>query len=381
MFRAFFPCILCHAKNTKSFKSFYACGNLDIESVEYLCGLLIMSELRGDVVMVTKNNIAIIKTIIRQTKKRVFNKRAVSPVIATVIIFALIMVGVGIVFLQAIPYINRIQAESAIASAESTMLRVDTAIKELLEEANPKEAIGSSNRIVDVYMPAGRYEFENPILLFSLHLKEANGPLGGQPLISNYQIGDFHFKYRSPFNVLPKGGFEYLTGTNPFLARFPAVVQSPSNQLSENLDMTNMVLYNNPKDPNHYIRLFYRPKIVIQITTKPTPTLQFLIYIVNIQAGKSNLQLTEVNERIKISASISNTTLQTFPADNARTQLSLKFQLHYFADKDFITDNFQLDDQDSLTLWNSNSIDGLSQALPFLQLQIVTVYYTVTITQ
>ncbi|MHA2232302.1 MAG: hypothetical protein ACXAB4_07410, partial [Candidatus Hodarchaeales archaeon] len=61
-------------------------------------------------------------------KRRFLDRRGVSPVLATIIIFAIIISGIMIAVVQVFPEIERMRARSTIESVESGFLELDAAI-------------------------------------------------------------------------------------------------------------------------------------------------------------------------------------------------------------------------------------------------------------
>jgi len=64
--------------------------------------------------------------------------RGVSPVLATIIIFGLIITGVMVTFIQVVPYIEQAQSEQTISSVKNGFVDLDNTIKSLISESgNP----------------------------------------------------------------------------------------------------------------------------------------------------------------------------------------------------------------------------------------------------
>ncbi|MHA1237093.1 MAG: hypothetical protein ACTSQ9_05475 [Candidatus Hodarchaeales archaeon] len=68
-------------------------------------------------------------------KQPIFNrwgkkKRGVSPVLATVIIFGLIITGVMVTFIQVIPYIEQAQSEQTISSVRNSFIELDNTLED-----------------------------------------------------------------------------------------------------------------------------------------------------------------------------------------------------------------------------------------------------------
>ena len=90
----------------------------------------------------------------------------VSPVLATIMIFGLIITGVMITFIQVVPYIEQAQSEEAIATVRNSFLELDTTIKTLLSETGTPGGF----RTVLISKPAGNIKYKPSEYHFSFRL-------------------------------------------------------------------------------------------------------------------------------------------------------------------------------------------------------------------
>ncbi|MFW9906787.1 MAG: hypothetical protein ACFFFH_20955 [Candidatus Thorarchaeota archaeon] len=233
------------------------------------------------------------KHIVTQLKLKInkiySKKRGVSPVLATVIIFGLIITGVMITYVQVVPYIQQAQSEEAITTTSNSFLELDTAIKSLISESGTPGGF----RTVIFNKPAGRIEYDPFRYYYRLRLLDQNENLVYNILeeIADEKesgsngflpIGVLDWIYNSPQAVIPRGTTKYLTGPDPYKIRDPVFLTGAFSS-TDYLDLTNLTL-SHLDDRRHHIALNYRMSIYLTISTQPEPEIRFEIFLILISA-------------------------------------------------------------------------------------------------
>ena len=290
------------------------------------------------------------KHIITQSKmkiSRIFTRklRGVSPVLATVMIFALIITGVMITFIQVVPYIEQAQSEEAIATVRNSFLELDSTIKALLSESGAPGGF----RTVLFNKPAGRVDYNPNYYHFSLRLLDQDR----HPVYNIFEeiaqdgikeIGVLDWVYNSPRSVLPRGTTKYLTGPDPYKTRAPVFLKGTFAS-TDYQDLTNLTL-SHLEDRRHHITLNYRISIYLTISTKPEPEIRFEIFLISLSADfdtiHSQFEQITINSRNKFS------TPYTLPENGSIGVLEL------------VWDNFQQSGTTTTSIWSTQTIQGLN---------------------
>jgi hypothetical protein len=225
-------------------------------------------------------------TLLKLKINKIFSKRrGVSPVLATVIIFGLIITGVMITYVQVVPYIQQAQSEEAITTTSNSFLELDTTIKSLISESGAPGGF----RTVLFNKPAGRIEYDPDRYLYGLKLLDQDENLVFNILeeITNdstgaLAIGALDWIYNSPRAVIPRGTTKYLTGPDPYKYRDPIFLTGTFSS-TDYQDLTNLTL-SHLKDRRHHITLNYRISIYLTISTQPDPEIRFEVFLIRLSA-------------------------------------------------------------------------------------------------
>jgi len=278
-------------------------------------------------------------------KQPIFNRRGkkklgVSPVLATVIIFGLIITGVMVTFIQVVPYIEQAQSEQTISSVKNSFIDLDNTIKSLISESgNP-----GGFRTVLFTKPAGSLDFDPKKFITSLSL---NNQLGNSEydFFLLQELGILDWTYNSPRAVLPKGTSKYLTGPDPYKTRDQTLLTGMFST-TEYKELTNLSL-SHQTDRKHHITLNYRMAVYLTIETQPVPEIRFQVFLISLSTDFTSIHNQYKQISIHVSQNIS--TPYTLPLDPSVSRL------------DLILDNNFVSGTTSTILWSTESITGLSQ--------------------
>lgn len=229
-------------------------------------------------------------------KRRLLDRRGVSPVLATIIIFAIIISGIMIAVVQVFPEIERMRARSSIESVESGFLEFDAAIMELVGEGSYGTGIGASSasRRVSIHTPQGSIGFETGTI-FNLQVLDGSGnpilfrnstnPL--DPAIANVflnePLGAFDYEIDTTHKFLSAGKMRYMTGADPDTSRREIMLSGVlSGSEDDELEPTNLTFSRDQEGGIQHIQLSYRVRIVVSYQTGVTPTLRFDVVLIKL---------------------------------------------------------------------------------------------------
>ncbi|MFX1538424.1 MAG: hypothetical protein ACFFDI_29890 [Promethearchaeota archaeon] len=307
------------------------------------------------------------KHIITQLKlevNKIFSKkRGVSPVLATVIIFGLIITGVMITYVQVVPYIQQAQSEEAITTTSNSFLELDTTIKSLISESGAPGGF----RTVLFNKPAGRIEYDPDRYLYGLRLLDQDENLVYNVLEEMINettdgylpIGVLDWIYNSPRAVIPRGTTKYLTGPDPYKFRDPIFLTGTFSS-TDYLDLTNLTL-SHQEDRRHHITLNYRISIYLTISTQPDPEIRFEVFIIRLSADFEAIR--SQYQHIIVHSYNSYSTPHTLPENASIGAIEL------------VWDNVQSSGTTTTSLWSTKTIYGLD--LRYFNIVVQTLIYEV----
>jgi len=279
--------------------------------------------------------------------------RGVSPVLATIIIFGLIITGVMVTFIQVVPYIEQAQSEQTISSVKNGFVDLDNTIKSLISESgNP-----GGFRTVLFTKPAGTLDFNPNAFTISLSLYDQDSN-SVYDFFDEQEIGILDWVYSSPRAVLPRGTSKYLTGPDPYKNRDQTVLTGMFSN-TEYKELTNLTL-SHQSDRKHHITLNYRMAVYLTLETQPVPEIRFQIFLVYLSADFTSIHSQYKQLSVHISQNIS--TPYTLPLDSTVSRLDLN-----------------LDTGTTSTLWSTGSINGLSQ-VNYFNIVVQLLKYEVNLT-
>jgi hypothetical protein len=305
--------------------------------------------------------------IITQLKlkiKQVFSKnRGVSPILATVIIFGLIITGVMITFVQVVPYIQQAQSEQAIATTRNSFLELDTTIKSVISESGAPGGF----RTVLFNKPAGRIEYDPEHYLYGLRLLDQDENLVFNILeeTTNETTGGFlpigvlDWIYNSPRAVIPRGTTKYLTGPDPYKVREPIFLTGTFTS-TEYQDLTNLTL-SHLDDRRHHVTLNYRISIYLTISTQPDPEIRFEVFLILLSADFEFIR--NQFRHLTIHSYNRFSTPYILPENDSIGAIEL------------VWDNFQPSGITTTSLWSTHTIQGLD--LQYFDIVVQTMVYEI----
>ncbi len=299
-------------------------------------------------------------------------KKAVSPVISTVIIFALIIIGVAILVGQALPFLQQMQAESSISAMRSTFLRMDQAIEEMMSDSALSSSGNSPpSRTIHITKPQGVLITDTNVknIEVAFGISEEKGTSTTEYLfLKNTSVGDnigyFDYQLVTGQALLPKGARQYMIGSEPLRKRSPAVI-TPAPDPSEDQNLANLTL---SVDNNglHHLTFGYRLRIVIDVQTVPKPVLTINMYAISLSSTLNSI--SEPNKEVTLTMSIAQVNQTVIPVSEASGRTNLKIF-------------YQEAGRSRLTVWDASYIEGLPDALDLMELQFNFILYKVTLSE
>ncbi|MHA1947556.1 MAG: hypothetical protein ACXAC6_12280 [Candidatus Hodarchaeales archaeon] len=284
--------------------------------------------------------------------------RGVSPVLATVIIFGLIITGVMVTFIQVVPYIEQAQSEQTISSVKNSFIDLDNTIKSLISESGDPGGF----RTVLFTKPAGILDFNPNGFTISLSLNDQDSN-SVYDFFNEQEIGILDWVYSSPRAVLPRGTSKYLTGPDPYKNRDQTVLTGIFGNTGYK-ELTNLTL-SHQSDRKHHIALNYRMAVYLTLETQPVPEIRFQIFLVSLSADFTSIHSQYKQLSVHISQNIS--TPYTLPLDSSVSRLDLNL------------DNIYSSGTTSTLLWSTGSINGLSQ-VNYFNIVVQLLKYEVNLT-
>ena len=262
-------------------------------------------------------------------KKR---RRAVSPIIATVIIFALILAGVLIGVLQVLPYIEQSRTETALATIQGSFLSIDSAISSIISAGGyTGNGLTSSTQQISLQTTLGTLSLLN----VSNYVAIRNFTTSINPLVGNqgtitypfiaYFDNSLSFAFQSSAPQIAVGAKEYLNGPNPLVQRPAYAFLQYGTPTSNYQGMSNLTLTRDSN--NQYINLNYRPKIIITLSQSTALDVNVRVYLVQlngvIPSGLQSYQLQIKLSTIAIST-MTDTTLHPVGSDSIDYGLQIR---------------------------------------------------------
>ncbi|MFX1511038.1 MAG: hypothetical protein ACFFCQ_00415 [Promethearchaeota archaeon] len=183
------------------------------------------------------------------------DRRAVSPIIATILIVSLITtaLAIGIVFI--VPYAQRTQGEAILSQAINAMQEIDEAIYKCAFLDNPEDPKGQ--QLVTVELSGGKLEIVSLGESEELYL-EIDG-VSQIPFVENYGKSFLRYSFTSGHSLIEPDINRYLMGTNPYIQRDEVITDR-----TEDKRMTNMTLTRKSGSDSHNIYLSYRCRLFVE---------------------------------------------------------------------------------------------------------------------
>ncbi|MHA2365474.1 MAG: hypothetical protein ACXAC7_16070 [Candidatus Hodarchaeales archaeon] len=263
-------------------------------------------------------------------------QRAISPILASILLLGLVTAGVVIGFLQIYPYMQRTQAENTSSAVEGSLSRLNQNILEMINEAGLYLPGSSPSRMVSINLPLGVLSSpsENTNLTYQVVTCDGSNSTTSCSNTSDPNFFDtttavptqtslefLQHYFSLNYDLLPVGTLQYLSGSNPNQERDP-VAYTGIGSIQEEDSSTNLSLYRD--NSAHYIDLSYRPKVFLTQTIENNAiTYNTGLYLINISVLGSFSGATSLKLTLK-STTISETSLTSTSAT--------KIQLHMDVD-------------------------------------------------
>ncbi len=284
-----------------------------------------------------------LETLIYRSRRDIWRrwrkkKRAVSPVLATVIIFGLIITGVMVTFIQVVPFIEQAQSEQTISSVKNSFIDLDDTIETLIHESGSPGGF----RTLLFTKPAGTLEFNPIAYYFSLYLNDQDGDLV-HSIIDFQKVGILDWVYSSPREILPRGTMKYLTGPDPYKTREQVFITGMFAS-SDNHDLTNLTL-SHQSDRKHHITLDYRTSVYLTVSTQPVPEIRFQIFLITLTTDFDSIHSQYRQMTVHVTNNIS--VPSTLSLETSVSQL------------DLVSNRTYVGTPSSTRIWSTSEVNGL----------------------
>jgi hypothetical protein len=304
-----------------------------------------------------KQSIIVIKLLKKFSLSK--KRRGISPILATVIIFGLIITGVMVTFIQVVPFIEQAQSEETIAVVRNSFIDLDSAIKTLISESGTPGGF----RTIIFNKPSGRLDYESDHYFISLKLLDQDDT-SVYDFFELQEISALDWIYNSPRSVLPRGTSKYLTGPSPYEIRNRVFLTGPFST-TDYQDITDLTL-SHLDDRRHHITLSYRISIYLTITTQPQPEIRIQVFLILLKANfeKINAQYKQLTVNIN---------------QNFSTPYTLSDEiLDGAAGLKLVWEDNKVTGTTTYSLWSTQSIQGLTQVSIF-NIVVQTLVYEISI--
>lgn len=246
-------------------------------------------------------------SLIQQIRRK---RKAVSTVLATVVIFGLIIIGVTIGFFQVIPHIERSQAETAYTSVLTSIIQVDNSVQELINEGSNSATFLNPTRVVQINKPAGSLELIPNAHTLNLDFVDAAGDSilddDGEEIErlydSDISLGEFVYTLTTNYAFTPEGSTKYLTGSDPFINRPTAVFQSPVQGANDDLYQGLDNIFSTRINREQFIHYNYRSLIVVDFKALPEPTISVTLFAIRLTGNELAIYSTYSDLSLKLTS-------------------------------------------------------------------------------
>ena len=249
---------------------------------------------------------------LKKIQKR--TQRGVTPIIATLLILAMVIAGVVIGFTQIMPYIERSKVETDASSMQSSLIKIDNAIWDMISNSAGSYIPDSvPSRKLQLTIPLGSLETFPNTNNVTYEPRPCNGPTQNSCPTSfdtsptSQSLGILSHTFSSSYTLIPENTLEYLTGSNPYQLRDPVSYTSITSSTSDDQSASNISLYR--IGYNHYIDLSYRPKILVSQTIENgAPVYNVNVFLIKLTGSTSFIGTTNVFLKYQ-GATVDQTTL------------------------------------------------------------------------
>jgi hypothetical protein len=253
--------------------------------------------------------------------------RGVTPIIATILILAIVIAGVVIGFVQILPYIEGSRVETGSASVQSSLIKIDNIIWDMISDSSGYYFPDSvPSRKLQVSLPIGSLKSDpnqNRVIYEPMLCPSGTCPgfNTSSPSYVNDTFGALLHSFSSNYALIPENSLEYLTGADPFIRRDMVAYVSLTSAVTEEQSSTNLTLYR--KNNKHFVELSYRPKVfVTQSIVNGFPTYNIGLFFIKIKFASSFVGTTNVFLKLT-GTNITETTLIGSSGDSFQVLFSI----------------------------------------------------------
>ncbi|MHA1167366.1 MAG: hypothetical protein ACTSP4_04610 [Candidatus Hodarchaeales archaeon] len=301
-------------------------------------------------------------------------KRAVSPLIATILIFALIILGVGIGLMQTLPYIEMTKSNAALTNLQTAFNQIDYSINDLLNEGiEADNTVSNDNRgqrFITLTKSTGKLDFPSEANYFNLRIVDDdreplyNGSTGIEidPVfgINDIALGRFDYSFSTTAAIIPIDTWKYMNGPQVYSRRSAISVIAPAKEESYN-KMVNLTLSYTRADYKYHLRLDYRPKVLISIKFTPVPEIRISTYVIQITGPDTPIY--DVYSQLLLSLSSIDYQANSYTLRSDVSELAVQTKSHPASGW--------------VDCWTSNMVQGLRPA--YYRISLITTIYHFTV--
>jgi hypothetical protein len=268
-------------------------------------------------------------------------KKGVSPLISTILIFALIMLGVGIGVIQVVPYIETAQARATLTSVQTTFNKIDSSISDLINEGISTETTGSEHaqRLVTLSKNMGTLEYSSGTNFFNMRIVDqnreliSNGSTGKEiePLFgtADIDLGRMDYNFATTASIIPLDSWKYLKGPSQYRRRSAVAVIAPVQANKETYtDIANFTMSYSSTDYLLHLILDYRSKIVINIVFNPVPEIRISTFMIKITGSDQPIYENYRNLMVSLGSIEYDTSVYSISSSSIVTEIAIQHRIN-----------------------------------------------------
>lgn len=231
-------------------------------------------------------------------------RRGVSPIVATMLIFSIIIIGVAAGVILILPLVDRMNDESTMRSMENYFLDFDEGVLSVSRQGV------DAKTVIDVYMDDGRLSFSDGSSI-SLVMSLVGTGLPDQVILGTMSLGSLDYRLNVGRDLLGlnPGDSRYLNGPDRSVER-SLVIGSDSNYDR----MSNVIESRDSDGVGYRVSLNYRVQVMISNDTA-SGIMSVYVYMIRLVEARPGL----------LSFGVSSTTYSLIATNNGTTQTSEMF--------------------------------------------------------
>jgi len=228
-------------------------------------------------------------------------RRGISPIVATMLIFSIIIVGVAAGVILILPLVDRMNDESTIRSMENHFLEFDEGILSISRQGV------NAKTVIDVYMDDGRLLFSDGDSIGLILSLEGTG-LPNQTIVTDTSLGSLDYRLDVSRNLigLEAGESRYVNGPDRSVPRSFVIGSNPKYP-----HISNVTESRDSDGVGYQVSLNYRVVVVVGNDTT-SGIMTVTVYMIKlVETGPSLLSTTGVVRESYSLIAMNNGTTQT----------------------------------------------------------------------